>query len=260
MSPSAGRAAAAGAGALLLAFLALPPLALVLSTSPAELAKGLAHEQSWPAIRLSLFTSVCSAGIVFALGTPLAWMIARGKSRAWRIAETAVQMPIVIPPAVAGVGLLLTFGAKGFLGAATGGSLVFTTLAVVLAQTFVAAPFFLQSAIAGFRGLDDSLLAVARTLGASPARVFFEIALPLARRPLLAGAAMCWARALSEFGATLIFAGNMQGRTQTLPLAIYQTMESSLPAAQALSLLLMAVGFLVLALFVARGRERKDAR
>jgi molybdate transport system permease protein len=260
-SRSAGRAALVSAGLLLLAFLALPPLALVLGTSPSELRAGFLNPVAIPAIRLSLFTSGCSALVIAVLGTPLAWSISRGHSRAWRIAETVVQIPIVIPPAVAGIGLLLTFGRKGVLGPLFfGEGLVFTTVAVVLSQIFVAAPFFLQSAISGFRGLDESLLVVARTLGASPSRIFLEVALPLARRPLLAGFAMCWARALSEFGATLLFAGNLSGRTQTMPLAIYTTMESDLAAAQALSLLLMAVGFVVLALLVARGRRTQAPR
>jgi molybdate transport system permease protein len=182
-------------------------------------------------------------------GTPLAWLIARGPGRLWRVLETVIQLPIVLPPAVAGVALLLAFGRRGLLGpglAAFGVGLPFSSAAVVLAQSFVAAPFYVQAAIAAFRRLDPDLVLVARTLGASRPRVFFTVAVPLSWPALAGGAALSWARALGEFGATLMFAGNLTGRTQTLPLTIYTALESDLQTAQSLSIILVAVAFALL--------------
>jgi len=176
-------------------------------------------------------------------------VIARRRARAWRVLETALELPVVLPPAVAGVALLLAFGRRGLLGpalAAAGIGLPFTRAAVVLAESFVAAPFYVQAAIAAFRRIDPDLFLVARTLGASRPRVFFTVAVPLARPGLAGGATMSWARALGEFGATLMFAGNMEGRTQTLPLAIYTALESDVRTAQSLSLVLVAVAFALL--------------
>ena len=234
------------AAALLVAFLALPVVALVATTSARGFVEGLRAPLVGPALRLSLFTTTLSLGVVVLLGTPLAWLLARGQGRLPRAVETAVQLPVVIPPAVAGLALLLAFGSRGLLGGPLqrlGLHLAFSTAAVVLAEVFVAAPFYLQAATAAFRRVDEELLLVARTLGARPLRVFVRVALPLARPGLVSGAAMAWARALGEFGATLMFAGNLQGRTQTLPLAIYTALESDLRSAQALSLLLVAAAF-----------------
>lgn len=236
-------------GGLLLAFLAVPILALLLTTTKAELTEGLRHPLVGPALRLSLLTTSLSLLCVVLLGTPLAWTLARARGRLARAVETALELPIVIPPAVAGVALLLAFGRRGLLAGwlyPEGWSVAFTTTAVVMAETFVSAPFFMQAAISAFRRVDDGLLLVARSFGASPLRVFLRVALPLAAPGLAAGAAMSWARALGEFGATLMFAGNLQGRTQTLPLAIYSALESDLRAAQALSVLLVIVAFLLL--------------
>jgi molybdate transport system permease protein len=169
-----------------------------------------------------------------------------------RALETLLQLPIVIPPAVAGVAMLLAFGRRGLLAGLLypeGWSVTFTTAAVVMAEVFVSAPFFVQAATSAFRRIDPKLVIVARTFGASPLRVFFRIAVPIAAPGLVAGAAMSWARALGEFGATLMFAGNVEGRTQTLPLAIYTALESELRAAQALSIVLVVVAFALL-LFV----------
>ena len=191
-----------------------------------------------------------------ALGTPLAFWLARSESRFAGIVSALCRLPIVIPPAVAGIALLRAFGRRGLFGAglhALGVDISFTEAAVVMAQMFVAAPFFVEAGTAAFGAIDPRLIAVARTLGASPARLFFRVALPLARRGLVAGAAMAWARALGEFGATLMFAGNLTGRTQTLPLAIYTALESDLRAAQALSVVLVLVAFGLLALL--RGRD-----
>jgi molybdate transport system permease protein len=204
----------------------------------------LRHPITPPALLLSLGTSSASVIVLVALGTPLAWWLGRTGGRLARFVETAVQLPIVVPPAVAGLALLLTFGRRGLLGGWF--DIAFSTTAVVLAQTFVAAPFYVQAATASFAALDDDLLVVARTLGASRAKVLFRVALPLARRGLLAGAALAWARALGEFGATLMFAGNLSGRTQTLPLAVYTALETDLRAAQALAVLLVVVALLLL--------------
>lgn len=239
-------------GSLLVVFLVLPILALAVTTTRADLSAGLAHPLVWPALRLSLFTTSISTLSVVALGTPLAWTLAQSSGRLARGVETVVQLPIVVPPAVAGVALLLAFGRSGLLG----WSVTFTTTAVVLAEAFVSAPFFVQAAVSAFRRIDPSLLVVARSFGAGPLSVLFRIALPLAAPGLVAGAALSWARALGEFGATLMFAGNLEGVTQTLPLAIYTALEADLRAAQALSLVLVGVA-LALLLFV-RAVLRKE--
>jgi molybdate transport system permease protein len=228
----------------------LPVAGLLFTSSPRRLLDGLANPMVGPAIRLSLATTAISLIIVILCGTPLAWLLARRRTRGARLLETVTQLPVVLPPAVAGVALLLAFGRQGLLGPVFGGlgiGLPFTRAAVVLAQVFVAMPFFLQAAIAAFRGVDDELVLVARSLGASPARVFFTVAIPLAWPGLVGGVALGWARALGEFGATLMFAGNLGGRTQTLPLAIYTALEVDLATAQSLSIVMLIVAFALLA-------------
>jgi molybdate transport system permease protein len=243
----------------LLLLIGLPIAALLFTSSPRELLRGLGDPLVGPAVRLSLVTTTASLALVVACGTPLGWVLARRPGRAWRALETLAELPVVLPPAVAGVALLLAFGRRGLLGPSLGAAgigLPFTRAAVVLAQSFVAAPFYVQAAVAAFRRLDPDLLLVARTLGASPPRVFFTVAVPLALPGLGGGAALCWARALGEFGATLMFAGNMAGRTQTLPLAIYTALESDLRTAQSLSLVLVAVAFALLVGVRAAGARR----
>jgi molybdate transport system permease protein len=242
MSPrsSPGFAACAAVAAC---FFALPLLGLMIGISPRELAAGLWDPLAREAIALSLVTTSLSTLVVIAAGAPLAWWLAAGSSPTRRAVELIVELPIVLPPAVAGVALLLTYGRRGWLG---GLELAFTPAAVLLAQIFVAAPFFVRSAAAAFRGLDPELVLVARSLGAGPRRVFWSLGLPLAWPGLAAGVALSWARALGEFGATLMFAGNLSGRTQTLPLAIYTALEHDLTTARALSLLLLAVAVAVL--------------
>jgi molybdate transport system permease protein len=239
----------AAVGGLLVLFLIVPVIGLVTNTTWAAFVAGLQHPLVWPALRLSLITTSISLLIVVLLGTPLAWTLARARGRLARAAETIVQLPIVIPPAVAGVAMLLAFGRRSLLGSilhAQGGSIAFTSAAVVMAEVFVSAPFFVQAATSAFRRVEPNLILVARTLGASPLRVFFRIAVPLAAPGLFAGAIMSWARSLGEFGATLMFAGNLEGKTQTLPLAIYTALESDLRAAQALSLVLLVFAFVLL--------------
>ena len=237
-------------GGTLAAFLIVPVVALLATTGPTAIRAGLRHPATVPALVLSLFTSAIAVATVVLLGTPLAWWLARAQGRLAHWLDTLTQLPIVIPPAVAGLALLLTFGRRGVvggLGARIGIELSFSTAAVIMAQVFVSAPFFLQAARTAFASIDRNLLFVARSLGAGPARLFFDVALPLARPGVVAGAAMTWARAIGEFGATLMFAGNLPGRSQTLPLAIYTALESDVRAAQALAVLLvlLALGLLL---------------
>jgi molybdate transport system permease protein len=238
-----GSAIAAGT---LLAFLVLPLVALGLTIGFGDLIAGLRHPLVLPALRLSLLTTTTSLILVTVPGTALAWLLVRRPGIWSHWIETLVQLPVVIPPAVGGLALLLAFGRRGLLGQSLGGfgiAIPFTTVAVVLAEVFVSAPFFVLAATAAFRRVEPNLLFVARSLGATPARAFFRVALPAAAPSLLSGAAMSWARALGEFGATLMFAGNMPGRTQTLPLAVYTALESDPRAAQAISILLVLVAF-----------------
>lgn len=247
-------------GVLLLVLLVAPVVALLIKTPPSVLVAGLFHPLVWPALKLSALTTLVSLLVVLVLGTPLAWMISQTDSTWARWIETVVLLPMVIPPAVSGLTLLLAFGRHGLftegLGL-SGTSLAFTVSAVVLAQVFVSAPFYVQSAVSVFRRLDGNVLLVARTLGARPIRLLLRIGLPLAGGGLVPAAAVSWARALGEFGATLMFAGNMEGVTQTLPLAIYTASESDMRAAQALSVVLVAVAFTVL--FLVRRASMADA-
>ena len=247
--PSAMTSLAGLLAAILVGLLVLPLLALALATSPSDLAAGLADPLFLPALGLSLRTTLVSLTITIALGTPLAWWLAHGQARLSQLVTVLVELPIVIPPAVVGVGLLASFGRRGLLGpllAAVDVRLPFTSAAVVIAQVVVAAPFYVQAAAQAFREIDPELLVVARTLGASPTQARLRVALPLAWPGLVAGASLAWARALGEFGSTLLFAGNMSGRTQTMPLAIFSALESDLRLAIVLALVLAATGALVL--------------
>jgi molybdate transport system permease protein len=238
-------------GLPLVLFVAVPILALLVSTSPGDLSRALRHPMMGSSLWLSFRTTLLALGLVVLTGTPLSWWLARS-GRPWaRALETLVELPIVIPPAVVGVALLEAYGRRGLLGpglAELGLSLPFTTAAVVAAQIVVAAPFYIQSATAGFRKVDDDLLLVAETLGAPPGRAFLRVALPTTLPAMMAGAALCWARALGEFGATLFFAGNLMGRTQTMPLAIYSALEVDLGLARALALVLGGSAFGILLL------------
>lgn len=239
------------ASALLVAFLLLPLLALLTATSLGDFVAGLRNPLVWPALRLSLLTTSASLCLVVILGTPLGWTLARYRGHFAKALDVLVRLPAVVPPAVAGVALLLAFGRRGLLGGwayPKGYTLAFTTAAVVMAEVFVSAPFYVQAAASALRRTDENCITVARTLGASQLRIFFRIALPVAAPGLFAGAAMSWARALGEFGATLMFAGNFTGVTQTLPLAVYTALETDLRAAQALSIVLVAAAFAVLLL------------
>ena len=235
----------AGFGVLLGSLLVVPLIGLALSTSAQDLLDAVTHRSFGPALALSLSTTVTSLILIIMTGLPFAWWLATSTSRAAAIAEVIVEIPIVIPPAVIGVALLQTFGRQGVLGPALerlGIVLPFTESAVIIAQIVVSSPFFVQAAAAAFRKVDADMLTVARTLGASAPVAFARVALPIALPGLLAGASVAWARALGEFGATLVFAGNMTGRTQTLPLAIFAALESDLRLAVAISIVLATVG------------------
>jgi len=212
--------------------------------------------QATDALILSLWTSTLTVLLAILFGTPVAYLLARHRFPGKALVDAFIELPIVLPPTVAGVALLTAFGRKGLIGEPidrwTGFTFGFSTTAVVMAQLIVAAPFYVRAAKSGFERLDAQMERVAFTLGASRARTFYRIILPQAWPALLAGVVLCWARALGELGATLIFAGNLQGTTQTMPLAIIQAFEGStlgLDGAIALSLLLLAVALAVLVLF-----------
>lgn len=235
--------------ALLAVFLAVPLAALVFGVAEADVTRALRGRLFLSALGVSLLTTSLSLLVTIALGTPLAWVLARGRGRLVRALETLVELPVVVPPAVAGVALLLAFGRQGpFSAWLPGGSLALTTTAVILAQVFVAAPLYVLSVKSALQELDEDLLLVARSFGASALTVFFRVGVPLARDGIVGGALLSWARALGEFGATLMFAGSLEGRTQTLPLAIYTALESDLGAARVLSAFLIALAFALLLL------------
>jgi molybdate transport system permease protein len=244
--------------ALLLLFL-LVPLAVVLGRTAAsgQLGVYLANPVVADALRLSLLTTLVALTLAILLGTPLAYLLARRQFPGRDVVDTLVELPMVLPPAVAGVALLLTFGRRGALGptlSAFGVEVGFTTAAVVLAQLFVAAPFYVKAAEAGFESVDRELEYVSGSLGVSPVRTFWRVTVPLALPALLGGAVMTWARALGEFGATIMFAGNFPGTTQTMPLAIYVALERDLLAALVLASLLIVASFAVLLGFKALAR------
>ncbi|MBM3223923.1 MAG: molybdate ABC transporter permease subunit [Candidatus Tectomicrobia bacterium] len=232
------------------AFVALPLLAIVLKVLPQEhLWATISAPLVTEALRLSLLTSLSSLVIAIVCGTPVAYLLARYRFRGLRLVETLIDLPMVLPPTVAGVALLMAFGRRGLIGPwlqAVGLQLSFSTTAVVLAQCFVCLPFYIRAAQAGFRSVDPELERVAHTLGVSVWRTFFRVTVPLAFPALLSGSVMAWARALGEFGATMMFAGNLRGRTQTMPLAIYLALESDLLAAMVLAALLILVSCSVL--------------
>jgi molybdate transport system permease protein len=236
-------------GAPLLVFVLFPFVALLAASSASELGAALDHPTLAQAAWLSLRTSLVSLGVVILAGTPLSWWLARSQGWVSRVVETLVALPIVIPPAVVGVALLEAYGRQSAAGgvlAGLGVSVAFTSTAVVFAQILVAAPFYIQSATAGFRKVDPDMILVARTLGATPLRAFMGVVVPSAAPALLAGAALCWARAVGEFGATLLFAGSLPGRTQTMPLAIFTALEADVGLARSLSVLLGVVALVVL--------------
>jgi molybdate transport system permease protein len=237
------------ATAVALAFLVLPVVAIFVRVPPGDLLGALGHDVTRDALLVSLKTSAIAHAAVLVVGTPAAYVLGRKRFRGRAVILTLVELPLVLPPAVAGIALFAAFGRAGLLGGeldALGIQIPFTQAAVVLAVAFVESPFYLRGAIAAFEAVDGSLLDAARTLGAAPARVFVRVALPLAAGGLAAASALALARGLGEFGATIIFAGSLQGVTQTLPLAIYAQFEQDFDTALAISALFIAVGAVLL--------------
>jgi molybdate transport system permease protein len=245
---------AATATALL--FLTLPIVAIFVDTSPARLLESLGDEGARDALWLSLRTTAIALAIVVAVGTPAAWLLASRRFRGRAVAMTLIELPLVLPPAAAGIALLAALGPQGLLGGAladVGVRLPLTTAAVVTALTFVASPFYVRQAQAAFASVDRTLVDASRTLGASEARTFARVVVPSALPGLLAGGALALGRALGEFGATLMFAGSFQGVTQTVPLAIYDRLATDFDAALALSAVLVAVSAAILLVAKAGG-------
>jgi molybdate transport system permease protein len=243
----------------LLGFLIIPIVAMLLRLEWGSLWSTLGESVVAQAIRLSMATTLIATGLSLVFGTPLAYLLARRQFRGRTMIDTLIDLPMVLPPSVAGIALLMAFGRRGLLGAPLadlGISLSFTQVAVVLAQCFVAAPYFVKAASAGFAGVERQLEQAAALDGASPWQVFRLVTVPLAWPALFSGAVMTWARALGEFGATIIFAGNLPGRTQTMPLAIYLGFERDLNLALTLAAILLAISFGVLALVKGLLRQR----
>jgi molybdate transport system permease protein len=239
-------------------FLGIPLAALIIREPPAMLWQAIQQPEAIEALQLSIVTTCISTLLSVVFGLPVAYILARLRFRGRAFLETLVTMPTVLPPVVAGVALLITFGRFGLLGrylSPLGITLPFTTVAVVMAQMFVSAPFFINSAKAGLEQLDRRYELAAYTLRASPLYTFRRVVLPLIRPALLAGAGLAWARALGELGATITFAGNFPGITETTPIAVYVAAESDLDAAVSLSVVLLAVSFGVL-LALRLGRSR----
>jgi molybdate transport system permease protein len=225
-----------------LAFLALPVVAIFARLSWGRLAHELSSSLVTDALVVSLKTTVVAQALVLVFGTPVAYLLATHRFRGRSLVVTLVELPIVLPPAVAGIGLLAAFGRLGLLHT----SIPFTQTAVVLAVAFVSGPLYVRQAVAAFEGVDETLVAASRTLGAGPMKTFFRVVVPLARGGLGAGEALAFARGLGEFGATIMFAGSLQGVTQTLPLAVYAEFDVDFHTALALGGLLVLVSALLL--------------
>jgi molybdate transport system permease protein len=234
---------------VVLAFLVLPIVALVTFQPLHDLIDGLGTKVATDAILVSLKTNVIAFVVMIVLGTPFAYLLARRHFPGRSVVITLVEVPLVMPPAVAGLGLLVAFGRFGLLGdsaSALGINLAFSQAAVVIAVLFVASPFYLRGAIAAFAAVDSTLLDVAGTLGAGPVRRMLRVAAPLAGAGLGAAAAVAFARGVGEFGATILFAGSLQGSTQTLPLAVYSLFDANLDQAIAIGVLLIIVSAAIL--------------
>jgi molybdate transport system permease protein len=234
---------------VVVAFVGLPMVALFSQATLSGFLNSFSTELVVQALKLSLLTTLSTLCIVVLYATPVAYYNARHSYHGKRIIETLIDLPIVLPPAVAGIALLLAFGRRGLLGqyfGILGINIAFTTVAVVMAQIFVSAPFYVRQATTSFEDVDPEYERAARTLGASSAGTFFRVTAPIALNGLVSGALMAWARALGEFGATILFAGNFQGVTQTMPLAIYSAFGSDLDAAVYLAIILVLISFTVI--------------
>jgi molybdate transport system permease protein len=237
------------ATAVALAFLTLPLLAIFVHVPPSQLIDQLSNPVVTDALIVSFKTTLIAQSLVLLFGTPTAYLLATRRFPGRSLCITLVELPLVLPPAVAGIGLLAAFGRAGLLGSSlssAGIALPFTQSAVTIAVAFVASPLYVRNAIAAFEAIDSNLVAASRTLGAGPARTFFRVVLPLARGGLVAGAALAFARGLGEFGATIMFAGSLQKVTQTLPLAIYAEFEVNFDVTLAISALLVLISAAVL--------------
>jgi molybdate transport system permease protein len=235
--------------AAVLTFLTLPVVAIFVDSSPAELIDSLGEPGALDALWLSLRVTAIALAIILVVGTPAAYMLATRSFRGKALMVTLVELPLVLPPAVAGVALLAAVGPSGILGGAVeaaGIELTLQTAGVVVALTFVASPFYIRQAMAAFAAVDRTLMDASRTLGASEARGFFRVMIPTALPGLMAGTALATGRALGEFGATLMFAGSFRGITQTVPLAIYDRFSTNFDSALALSAVLVAVSAAIL--------------
>jgi molybdate transport system permease protein len=245
------------------AFLLIPLLALLIRAPWRGIGGLLADHQVLTALRLSLECATCATAVSLVLGVPVAWVLARVRFPGMALLRALVTLPLVLPPVVGGVALLLAFGRNGVVGRLLdswfGVTLPFTTAGVIVAETFVAMPFLIVTVEGALRSSDMGLEEAAATLGASRFTVFRRVTLPLIGPSLLAGSVLCWARALGEFGATITFAGNFPGTTQTMPLAVYNALETDPEAAIALSLVLLAVAVIILAALRDRWLRRGGA-
>jgi molybdate transport system permease protein len=233
----------------LVGLLVMPLVALVIRIPPAVLGQCLGNGATVQAISLSLGTSSAALVVTLAFGTPVAYVLARRRFVGRGLVEVLIDLPTVLPPAVAGIALLMLLGRRGIFGSSLdslGIHIAFTPLAVMIAQTFVAAPYYVKAATVGLAGVNKDLLDAAMLDGASSAQGLWHVTLPLALRGIVGGAALCWSRALGEFGATIIFAGNYPGRTQTMPLAVYIGFEIDLNQALTLAGILLAISFTIL--------------
>jgi len=243
----------------LLAFLLVPIIALVYQSTGGDILASLFSETAVQAIQLSLTSTFVSTVLAIGLGTPLAYVMARYRFPLKRWVDVLIDLPSIMPPAVAGLALLMAFGRRGIVGSyleAAGIQLAFTTTAVILAQLFISVPFYVRAATIGFASIDPELEQAAALDGATGWQTFRFVVIPLAWTAMVSGAVTCWARALGEFGATIMFAGNFQGRTQTMPLAIYLGFEIDLELALTLSLILII--FSSLSLFVVKFLLQRD--
>jgi molybdate transport system permease protein len=249
MRRAIGRGLFVAVAALTLAFLALPIVGIFVHTTPGNLLHQLSNPVVKDAFIVSLKTSLLAQVLILFFGTPTAYLLATRRFPGHSLAVTLVELPLVLPPAVAGVGLLAALGANGLLGSslsALGITLPFTQSAVTVAVAYVASPLYIRQAIASFEATDPHLTAASRTLGAGPVRTFFRVVLPLARGGLIAGLALSFARGLGEFGATIMFAGSLRGVTQTLPLAIYSEFDQSFDATLAMGGVLVLISAVLL--------------
>lgn len=235
----------------LVVFIALPIAALFLNITPEKIIANLRQTSVLQAINLSLVTALTTTLITLIIGTPVAYYLSHTRGKVARWVDTMMDVPTVMPPSVAGLALLLTFGRKGLLGpvfSVVGISIPFTTLAVIIAQTFIAAPYYVKAAAIGFANIDPEIKQAAALDGADGPQTFVYVTLPLSWHAMLSGAVMTWARALGEFGATIIFAGNFPGTTQTMPLAIYIGFQIDISVAITMAVILITFSFLTLIL------------